>query len=74
MNTFCAQCNAPMACDPGRIARAPISRALFQFPLKGTTTCWLCIIAALNGALSARGFDIVQRFCSILRPTLDSCQ
>jgi hypothetical protein len=40
----------------------PISRTLFQFPLKGRPgvgTCWPLHIEALNGALSARGFDIV---------------
>jgi hypothetical protein len=43
-------------------AGVPISRTLFQFPLKGRPgvgTCWPCIIEALNGALSARGSDIV---------------
>jgi hypothetical protein len=41
---------------------APISRTHCRLPTKGQPgvgTCWRSIIEALNGALSARGFDVV---------------
>jgi hypothetical protein len=54
--------HAAMSCDPAMTVGVPISRTLFQLPLKGRPGVgpyWPCIIEALNGALSARGSDIV---------------